>query len=105
MRFLIGLAILLSPCMMDAQDPRLALQYFNDGEFEKAAVLYEKLFSLNEENDFYFERYIESLLSTQAFDDAEKVIKRQLKKNPANVSGVKPENQKNSIKMPLTTFL
>ncbi len=86
MRKLVLLAMLL--CMTSvaafAQDARLAQQYFQDGEYEKAAVLYEKLFSLNEENDFYFERYIECLLSTQAFEDAEKVVKRQLKKNPTN---------------------
>ncbi len=86
MRKLILLAALFVSVAAFGQDARLAQQYFQDGEYEKAAVLYEKLFSLNEENDFYFERYIESLLSTQAFDDAEKVIKRQLKKNPANVS-------------------
>lgn len=86
MRKLILFAALLISVAAFGQDARLAQQYYQDGEYEKASVLYEKLFSLNEDNDFYFERYIDCLLSTQSFDDAEKVIKRQLKKNPSNVS-------------------
>lgn len=86
MRKLALLVALLVSVAAYGQDNRLAQQYFQDGEYEKAAVLYEKLYSGNEENDFYFERYIECLLSTQAFDEAEKVIKRQLKKSPSNMN-------------------
>jgi len=86
MRKLVLPVMLLVSVVAFGQDARLAQQYFQDGEYEKAAVLYEKLFGLNEENDFYFERYIECLISTQAFEEAEKVIKRQLKKSPSNVS-------------------
>ncbi len=71
---------------MYGQDARLAQQYFQNGEYEKAAVLYERLFSLNEENDFYLNRYVDCLLATQAYDECEKVIKRQIRKNPNNVS-------------------
>jgi tetratricopeptide (TPR) repeat protein len=86
MRKLVLLVALLASVAAYGQDARLAQQYFQDGEYEKAAVLYEKLYSTNDDNDFYFERYIECLLSTQAYEDAEKVIKRQLKKSPANVN-------------------
>ncbi len=86
MRKLALLVALLVSVAAYGQDNRLAQQYFQDGEYEKAAVLYEKLYSGNEDNDFYFERYIECLLSTQAFDEAEKVIKRQLKKSPSNMN-------------------
>ncbi len=67
------------------QDARLAQQYYTDGEFEKAAVLYEKLFEQSNFNDYYFDRYVECLLALEAFDDCEKVIKKQLKRDPANV--------------------
>ena len=51
------------------QDARLAQQYFQNGEYEKAAVLYERLFSLNEENDFYLNRYVDSLLAVEAYEE------------------------------------
>lgn len=86
MRKLVLLVALLASVAAYGQDARLAQQYFQDGEYEKAAVLYEKLYATNDDNDFYFERYIECLLSTQAYEDAEKVIKRQLKRNPTNVN-------------------
>ncbi|MCB0569013.1 MAG: tetratricopeptide repeat protein [Phaeodactylibacter sp.] len=67
------------------QDSRLAQQYYSDGEFEKAAVLYEKLFQQSNYNDYYFDRYVECLLSLEEFDECEKVIKKQLKRDPENV--------------------
>ena len=69
-----------------AQEAQLAQQYFRDGEFSKAAALYEKLYAENSSNNYYFDRYIESLLSLENYDDAEKAIKKQIKKDPKNAS-------------------
>lgn len=85
MRILILLSICLIPLFTQAQDARLAQQYYRNGEYEKAAVLYEQLFQSNENNDFYFDRYVECLLSLEDYDNAEKVIKRQLRREPDNV--------------------
>ncbi|HFC01322.1 MAG TPA: tetratricopeptide repeat protein, partial [Phaeodactylibacter sp.] len=75
---------LLMPIFLLAQDneARLAQQYFADGEFEKAATVYEKLYQKNNRNDYYFNRYMDCLLSLEDYKKAEKVIKKQLKKNP-----------------------
>ncbi len=73
------------PSMLQAQagnDSKLAQQYYADGEFEKAAVLYEKLHKKNNKNDYYFNRYMDCLLSLEEFGKAEKVIKKRLKKDP-----------------------
>ena len=67
-----------------AQDARLAQQYFRDGEYEKAAILYEKLFEQSNYNDYYFDRYIEALLALEQYGECEKVIKKQLKRTPDN---------------------
>jgi len=67
-----------------AQDAQLAQQYFRDGEYEKAALLYQKLFEQNEQNDYIFERYIECLLATEDFTIAEDAIQKQVKKAPQN---------------------
>ncbi|MBK7871577.1 MAG: tetratricopeptide repeat protein [Saprospiraceae bacterium] len=86
MRILFLVAALFVSFSTFAQDARLAQQYFQNGEYEKAAVLYEKLFEINEDNDFYFARYIDCLLAIENFDDCERVIKRQIKRNPSNVN-------------------
>ncbi|MDX1939780.1 MAG: tetratricopeptide repeat protein [Saprospiraceae bacterium] len=86
MRILFLIAAVLVSFSTFAQDARLAQQYFQNGEYEKASVLYEKLFEADEDNDFYFDRYIDCLLAIENFDDCERVIKRQIKRNPTNVN-------------------
>ena len=69
-----------------AQEAQLAQQYFRDGEYEKAAVLYEKLYNKNTRNDFFFDRYVECLLAMEDFKRGETVIKQQLRKTPQKVN-------------------
>ena len=85
MTFLLLLTSLLSITVLSAQDARLAQQYYRDGEYEKAAVLYENLYKKTNYNNFYFDRYVESLLAMDAYDECEKVIKKHLKRDPDNV--------------------
>lgn len=83
MRILVFLSLLfLLPLASPGQDSRLAQQYYLNGEYEKAAVLFERLYRANEVQDFYFDRFIECLLSLQQFDDAEAALKKELKKYP-----------------------
>ncbi|MDX1666743.1 MAG: tetratricopeptide repeat protein [Saprospiraceae bacterium] len=85
MKRFLTLLLLCSVTLLAGQEARLAQQYFRDGEYEKAAVLYEKLFQENERNDYYFDRYVESLLAMEDYETSEKVIKRQLRKEPGDV--------------------
>ena len=71
---------LLSQGQPGNNDSKLAQQYYVDGEFEKAAVLYEKLFKKNNRNDYYLNRYMDCMLALERYSEAEKVIKKQLKK-------------------------
>ncbi len=64
----------------------LAKQYFDQGEFEKSAELYDKLYSNQPGNDYYLTRYLESLSKAERFGDAEKIIKRALKADPTNTA-------------------
>ncbi|MEM9991736.1 MAG: hypothetical protein AAF738_08230, partial [Bacteroidota bacterium] len=68
-----------------AQNARLAQQYYRDGEYEKAAVLYDKLFAKNQRNDYYFERYINCLIQLESYTQAETSIKKQMKKRPNDI--------------------
>ncbi len=70
--------------ILQAQDPNLANQYYTDGEFEKAAAVYAQIFEADERNEYVFNRYVECLLNLQQWEQAEKVVKKQIKKNPDN---------------------
>jgi len=81
-RFFFLAFILLSAIIVQAQDSKLANAYYRDGEYEKAAEVYKRLFDKTGKNDYYFERYIASLLEVEYFDEAEDAIKEQIKKRP-----------------------
>jgi tetratricopeptide (TPR) repeat protein len=70
---------------LQAQPSKLAQQYFKDGEYEKAASLYEKLYKQHNGNDFYFDRYVECMLGLEEFTALENLLKQQIKADPKNV--------------------
>ena len=78
--------LFLLPLSSSGQDARLAQQYYQNGEYEKAAVLFDRLYRANEMQDFYFDRYVECLLSLEQYEEAEKALKRELKKYPERLS-------------------
>lgn len=66
-------------------DELLAKQFFDNREFDKSAILFEKLY--NKTNaQIYFDGYLESLLALNNFNEAEKFIKKQIKKSPNNLT-------------------
>ncbi len=67
-------------------EAELAKQYFEQGEFEKAGELYERLYNRQSGNEYYLTRYLESLAGAKQYDAAEKAIKRALKDDPEKVS-------------------
>lgn len=68
-----------------SQNSKLANEYYRTGEYEKAAQMYKALSEKTKYNDYYFNRYIESLLALEEFEEAEKVVKQQIKRFPDNV--------------------
>jgi tetratricopeptide (TPR) repeat protein len=82
--FFIGLLILVQAAPVFAQQNTLELanQYFSTKEFDKAVVYYEKAYS----NDPFgvYPKYLKCLFELKAFEDAEKVIKKQIKKIPTD---------------------
>jgi len=68
-----------------AQESKLAQQYYSNGEYEKSAALYKKLSDKNKNNDFYFGRFVESLLNLEDYSNAEEAIKKQIKSQPKKV--------------------
>lgn len=70
---------------LQAQTASLARKYYQDGEFEKAAALYEELHARNRANDYYFERYFSTLLELEDYKTGEKMVKKAIKAAPEKV--------------------
>lgn len=85
MRTILTTLLLVLPFLAISQNARLAQQYFLDGEYEKAAILYEQLFEQNEENEYYFDRYFNSLLNLERYQEAEQLVERQIRQFPDNM--------------------
>ena len=64
---------------------RLANQYYSEGEYEKAAVLYEQLYNENKNADFYFQRYTDCLIAVQKYEEARKIVELEIKKRPEEI--------------------
>lgn len=65
----------------DDVDEALAYQYYQQADYEKAAVLLEKLFNKTK-NDGYFELYFTALIKIKKYNEAESFLKRLVKQYP-----------------------
>jgi tetratricopeptide (TPR) repeat protein len=78
----------LSVVMLSAQDAsevQLADQYMQQGENEKAYVIYEKLEKDSKNIPLIHEKYLQLMIMTGKFAEAEKYIDRTIKRYPANL--------------------
>lgn len=85
-RIILLLTLIISYSGLKAQlssEEALAIQYFQSGDFEKATLLYEKLFNRTKNISFY-DPYFNSLLKIKQFNEAEKLSRSLLKNNPGN---------------------
>ncbi len=80
------LTLILHVASGQPQDSRLADQYYLDGEYEKAAELYESLYRNSNRSDFYFTKYIECLLALEEYERCETIVEDQINATPGNVS-------------------
>ena len=98
LRLFFFLLILLSTSSLDAQVPmpphnsrsnqsaqsqrqvneQLARNFFNNEEYDKAADIYQQLY-IDYRYYYYFQQYIECLISLERFDDAEKDLRSFVK--------------------------
>lgn len=85
MRILIILLLFTIPTITNSQSLKLAQQYYRDGEYEKAGTVYKKLFDKNK-SDYYFEKYIDCIISLEDYPLGIKELKKQIKKKPNEAS-------------------
>lgn len=82
-RILLILLVLI-PLVASAQskDEELAAQYYLNGEFEKAAVLYEQLWKKNPASTYIYTNYLNTFLALKNFEGATDMIRAQEKRFP-----------------------
>ncbi len=86
MKWISIVLFLLGTLTLNAQEARLAQQYYQRGDYSKAAILFERLFEEDKSNFFFFDRYFECLLQLERWDESEKALKKQLRRDPDNVN-------------------
>ena len=83
MRFTLAAALLILATTLFGQNNQLANEYFRNGEYEKAAVMFKGLLDNSRgSNEYYFSRYLECLIALSQYDEARDVVEKELKKRP-----------------------
>jgi len=57
---------------------QLAYQFFQKKEFDKAAPIFNQLFSETDQK-YYFDFYLQCIIEQKLFEEAEKIVKKQIK--------------------------
>lgn len=65
----------------EGTDEQLAAWYMQNRDYEKAAYYYEKLFE-KKPIDYYYSNLLNALLESEEGNKAEKLVRRQMKRNP-----------------------
>jgi tetratricopeptide (TPR) repeat protein len=88
MRLSIFIFICFSSLLVFSQntEEKLAAQFFENQEFEKAADLYKKLFKENSSSIYIYENYLNTLLALEEQKTAEKLVEKQIKKHPERLN-------------------
>src|SRR6476469_2099605 len=80
------ITILLLSCLntiaQESSNPELARQYFINGEYDKALIIYDQLYHVKNGDQIFYKEYLNTLLKLKKFDDAEKIIKKKIKEDP-----------------------
>ncbi|MGB5667925.1 MAG: tetratricopeptide repeat protein [Maribacter sp.] len=78
MRIILLIIAICSVQLITAQDDFLAKQYFNDGDFEKAVVFYEKLVEKNPRRTDYSEGLVACYQQLERYGEAEKFLLKKI---------------------------
>ncbi|HET8962497.1 MAG TPA: hypothetical protein VFM99_01270, partial [Chitinophagales bacterium] len=65
---------------------KLGQEYMKNGEYDKAADLYKVIYNDNPSSNAYYKIYYNCLLILEDYKEIEKIINKQIKKNPENLT-------------------
>ncbi len=79
---LLFITVILQTGSLLAQDDdlQLARQFAQNGELQKAADIYQRLYK--QDNETYFSLYANNLIDLKKYDEAESIIKKMIRKHP-----------------------
>lgn len=80
-KIFIALFVLLNAIVFAQKnnDDKLAMQFYEQKEYDKAVVYFDKLY--DKSPDAYFTYYYKCLVETKDYSKAEKILKKQIKRN------------------------
>jgi len=67
-----------------ASDEQLAAHYYQEGDFEKAQLYYERLYNTSGSANHY-DYFLTCLIELENYKEAEKLIKKQMRREPINM--------------------
>ena len=65
----------------NTSDEQLGIQYYQDGEYEKAIEMFSKVYN-KKPNSYIYYYYYQALLETKNYKEAEKLVKKQIREQP-----------------------
>src|SRR6478672_1685746 len=82
--YLLLLSMIFCCFNLFAQDNELQLarQFAANGEHQKALSIFQKLYK--QDNDVYLNEYLNELLILKKYDEAESIVKKNIRKHPDN---------------------
>jgi len=83
-KYVILLIFISNLLLAQGDDFQLANQFYSNGEYIKAAALYEKMYQKNTNNDYFYQQYLRCLFQLKSYEKAEKIIQQSIKNNPKN---------------------
>lgn len=84
---LLTILLFFSATLVMGQSPsdhKLAIQYYRDGDYQKAVTLFEQLYKEQPEATYYYRYYFNCLLQLEEYKTLEKVVKKAAKKEVNN---------------------
>ena len=76
--FLIGFLFFSFQGISQTSDQKMAIYYFEEGDFEKAKMYYVKVFETNQSRNTY-SNYFTTLIELKEYKEAEKITKKIIK--------------------------
>src|SRR5690554_2134518 len=72
-------------CFCQSDEIKIANQYYNNEEYDKALPLYQKISRNTGDMAIVYNNHLSTLLTLKNFSDAEKLIKKIIKAYPDNI--------------------
>jgi tetratricopeptide (TPR) repeat protein len=85
-KFFVAFGLLFISFLAFAQQSKLANQYYANGEYEKAASLFQQLYEKENTNEYYFQKLTECMITLKQYDAVRDIIQKEIKRKPEDAT-------------------